>query len=337
MMPIKPWPEKLVRRYVRLGAEQLKKPQRFRWVVSRFLTEQKEKTTKRLEPLLRPTLESEFKEKNPNATQEQIETAVRHGLVDAAKQENEEKVTFMAHAYKHAREEIEGKVRLKALPGVDRALQHLKQQGFRIVLLTKTKRGKIQKNLRRMRLIKHFDMVIGERVVKKGRRATPQFLHRALNSVMQSKGLSELKPEHAMYVGDTQFDVEAGQKAGMHTAGVLSGLGDEHVLKRVNPTFLSKDLRSLAKDLEQKPVSGLRVLFLDYGGVVANAKPVIRKATERALRAGGIHPTVARAVAAVTPPVRALRAFTGHEPVFKLLYALARHTEERSGLKRVER
>lgn len=54
-----------------------------------------------------------------------------------------------------------------------------------------------------------------------------------------------VSPQHCIYIGDSHVDIQAGQKAGMMTAGVLTGLHDRETLARENPTLIVDSVAQL--------------------------------------------------------------------------------------------
>lgn len=57
--------------------------------------------------------------------------------------------------------------------------------------------------------------------------------------------VANLHPEHCLWVGDTEFDVEAAQALGCLVCAITSGERTESYLASLSPDFLSRDLRSI--------------------------------------------------------------------------------------------
>jgi pyrophosphatase PpaX len=53
------------------------------------------------------------------------------------------------------------------------------------------------------------------------------------------------KPEHTLMVGDSEYDILAGQRAGVDTAGVAWSLKGEAHLQTFNPTYMLRDIRDI--------------------------------------------------------------------------------------------
>ncbi|RXT04023.1 pyrophosphatase PpaX [Ammoniphilus sp. CFH 90114] len=52
-------------------------------------------------------------------------------------------------------------------------------------------------------------------------------------------------PETTLMVGDTQFDIQAGHNAGVHSAGVAWSLKGAEFLQQFNPEYILQDMRDL--------------------------------------------------------------------------------------------
>ena len=62
----------------------------------------------------------------------------------------------------------------------------------------------------------------------------------------------DVKPGHAITIGDTPLDIRAGKAAGTLTIGVLSGLGTQAQLEAEAPTAIIKDISQLLPLLNLK-------------------------------------------------------------------------------------
>lgn len=63
------------------------------------------------------------------------------------------------------------------------------------------------------------------------------------------KALKKLgvRPEEALFVGDHPYDIIAGKRAGVTPAGVLTGYGDRHSLKRAGARLIFKDMSEVLR------------------------------------------------------------------------------------------
>ena len=101
-------------------------------------------------------------------------------------------------------------------PAVEETLQSLRAQGLRLGIVTG---GESLGLLSELQL---FDSVVTVHDVKK-RKPDPEGLLRCLDEL-------NVKPERALYVGDTEIDVSAAHAAGMPAVGVLSGAATSAIL-----------------------------------------------------------------------------------------------------------
>jgi len=56
---------------------------------------------------------------------------------------------------------------------------------------------------------------------------------------------AEVKPEEAVYIGDSALDIETGRNAGMKAIAVTYGFGKRAELEKSNPDYLLEDLGAL--------------------------------------------------------------------------------------------
>ena len=65
-----------------------------------------------------------------------------------------------------------------------------------------------------------------------------------IEKVMQELGF---KPEETMFVGDMVHDINAGKKAGVKTAAILTGYDSKEKLEKANPLFILNTLEDIKK------------------------------------------------------------------------------------------
>ena len=65
--------------------------------------------------------------------------------------------------------------------------------------------------------------------------------------VLQTLESFNCKPEDALVVGDTWYDIEMGRRAGVRTCGVTYGNGSREELMRAGADFLVDDFGELMK------------------------------------------------------------------------------------------
>jgi HAD superfamily hydrolase (TIGR01509 family) len=82
-----------------------------------------------------------------------------------------------------------------------------------------------------------FDAIIGREDVKR-RKPHPEVVLRCLETL-------GINPDEAVYVGDSMVDIQAGNAAGLHTVGVLTGTSTREVLAEVSPDYILEDASKL--------------------------------------------------------------------------------------------
>lgn len=124
-------------------------------------------------------------------------------------------------------------------PGARELLHGLKAQGVKTAIVS-TKRGDtIEIVLNRLGLAETVDLVVGSADVTR-HKPDPEGLLLALNQL-------EVRPEHALFCGDTVMDAGAAQNAGTHFAAVLGGTTPAEAFARFHPDHISPDLWDLVR------------------------------------------------------------------------------------------
>lgn len=62
--------------------------------------------------------------------------------------------------------------------------------------------------------------------------------------------LAKFQPQETLFVGDMVHDIEAGKKAGVLTAGILTGYQSRKILSQANPDFIFPKLHSILKVID---------------------------------------------------------------------------------------
>ena len=128
------------------------------------------------------------------------------------------------------------------LPGAEELLRGLKRAGVKTAIVS-TKRGDtIEIILERLGLADAVDLVVGSADVKR-HKPDPEGLLLALDRL-------GIRPEDALFCGDTVLDAGAAQNAGTHFAAVLGGTTPKEAFDRFPAEYISPDLWDLARWLE---------------------------------------------------------------------------------------
>jgi HAD superfamily hydrolase (TIGR01509 family) len=96
-------------------------------------------------------------------------------------------------------------------PMLPETLDALREDGFRLAVVTNSRRQAVEPVLRRWNLHDHFEAVITINDVSHGK-PDPEMIHHALNRL-------NLSPSHTYIMGDSRADVNAGKRAGIRTIG----------------------------------------------------------------------------------------------------------------------
>lgn len=96
-------------------------------------------------------------------------------------------------------------------PLIHETLDALRDNGFRIAIVTNSRRPAVEPALSRWKILHHFEAFVTIDDVSHGK-PDPEMIHRAINQL-------NLSPSHTYIIGDSKADVIAGQRAGIKTIG----------------------------------------------------------------------------------------------------------------------
>ena len=126
---------------------------------------------------------------------------------------------------------------VKEYDAVVSTLTQLKEQGIRLAIVSTKRRETIFKGLKLMGVTDLFEFVIGiDDVVNVKPDPEPVLL------AIEKLGVSK---EDVMMIGDNYHDIEAGQNAGVKTAGVAWSIKGEEFLKQYNPDYILQHMTDL--------------------------------------------------------------------------------------------
>ena len=125
------------------------------------------------------------------------------------------------------------------LPGGEELLRKLRERGSKVAIVS-TKRGDtIEIILERLGVADTVDLVVGSADVAR-HKPDPEGLLLAL-------GRMGVKPEDALFCGDTVLDAGAAKNAGTHFAAVLGGTTRAEEFARFYPDHIASDLWELTQ------------------------------------------------------------------------------------------
>lgn len=111
-------------------------------------------------------------------------------------------------------------------PDVLKTLDELKKRGFILTIASSRSKASLTDYITKFNLTDTISYVLGADDVKEGK-PNPE----AVNRTLKEFGI---KPENAIVVGDTIFDVQMGKNAGAMTCGVTYGNGSRESLEEAD-------------------------------------------------------------------------------------------------------
>ncbi|MHB0866832.1 MAG: HAD-IA family hydrolase [Thermoleophilia bacterium] len=141
-------------------------------------------------------------------------------------------------AFNHARHDEF----IREYPGIREVLIELKARGAKLAIVTSKSRETVDMAFRSIPIEQYFDVVITMDDTQR-HKPDPQPLLLAMQRL-------DLTTAESVYIGDSPFDMQAGQAADMATAGVAWGMFPAVRLKELEPDFF---LQTPAEILELCP------------------------------------------------------------------------------------
>jgi len=141
---------------------------------------------------------------------------------------------------------------IREYEGVEEALAGLREAGKRLALVTSKSAYTTEMAFRAVGLHRYFDVIVtADDTSEHKPKPTPILV------ALERLGVG---PETAIYVGDSPFDIEAGNAAGTATAAVTWGIFPRADLERSHPTFiLSRPQQIVALCVDGVPPASPRV------------------------------------------------------------------------------
>ena len=126
---------------------------------------------------------------------------------------------------------------IPTFPNVLETLPQLHEQGYILTIASSRSNRSLREFVNDMHLNEVIPYVLGAEDVV---RAKPH-----PDPVLQTLETFNCKPEDALVVGDTWYDIEMGRRAGVRTCGVTYGNGTREELMRAGADFLMDDFGEL--------------------------------------------------------------------------------------------
>ncbi len=132
----------------------------------------------------------------------------------------------------------------KEFDGVSKALRQLKEEGYKIAIVSTKKNHMVHKGIRLLEVGDIFDTVIGFDDVLKVK-PDPEPILLALERLNVDR-------EEALMIGDNYHDIVGGQNAGVKTAGVAWTIKGEDFLEKYNPDYMLQHISDLHAILKEE-------------------------------------------------------------------------------------
>ncbi len=126
--------------------------------------------------------------------------------------------------------------------GIPALLSQLKARGDRVILATSKPEVYARRILDHFDLTKYFDFICGANLAETDRVEKDQVLLYALET-------SGADPKASYMIGDRKYDVEAGNKLGLYTVGVLYGYGSREELEAAGADMICETTKQLKEVL----------------------------------------------------------------------------------------
>jgi len=170
-----------------------------------------------------------------NFTREELLANVGQPLPRQMEILDAEKAELLLEAYRAHHEEHHDAL-IGEFPGVDEALYRLRTAGVRIVVVTSKRRRSVEMALEKF---PGLDLVVDLFVTMEDtteHKPHPEPLLKGLELA------GDVPKDKAVYVGDSPFDVQAAQAAGLSSVAVSWGAFSEDTLREAEPDHLVPDI-----------------------------------------------------------------------------------------------
>jgi HAD superfamily hydrolase (TIGR01509 family) len=138
--------------------------------------------------------------------------------------------------------------RVRPFPRVRELFERLKADGLQIALASSAKEEELEQHKKSLRVEDLLEAATSADDAERSK-PHPDIFQAAL------AGLNGVRPEEAVVVGDTPYDVEAAAKAGMRTVGLLSGGFAEEALRGAGAVAIYRDVSDLLDHYAESPLA----------------------------------------------------------------------------------
>lgn len=141
----------------------------------------------------------------------------------------------------------ESEQHIKGFPYMKECLSALKQQGKKIAIVTSKKTDAAIRNVQQLGISDYVDFLVGaDQVIQP--KPNPECVKVALDFF----GIKQDNYKRVIMIGDTTFDIQAGQSANVKTCAVTWGSHSKELLAECNPDYITDDFYNLLDIVSKK-------------------------------------------------------------------------------------
>ena len=155
-------------------------------------------------------------------------------------QGDEERAVELVQIYRDHNDDVHD-ARIKAFADTKAALERFQAAGLRMGVVTSKRHAMAVRGLEMSGIADYFQFVIGHDDWPEHKPAPGPVLHGC--------DLLQLPPEQCLYIGDSPFDIQAGNAAGCTTVAALWGMFPREVLQADHPDMECASLMQLAREI----------------------------------------------------------------------------------------
>ncbi|MEM1251325.1 MAG: HAD hydrolase-like protein [Cyanobacteria bacterium P01_H01_bin.21] len=137
-------------------------------------------------------------------------------------------------------------------PGADAAIHQLKRMDLRLVLVTLRHPRQVQAFLQANDLSQHIDEIFGASDINAAHLNRAEQKVALLERAIATQNSQGYQTHPTCMIGDTEADIIAGQRAGIATVALTSGIRSQEYLKRYQPTSIEPNL---LKAVQSRPMT----------------------------------------------------------------------------------
>lgn len=188
--------------------------------------------------LINASFEHTFKQYNYSFTREEIIGFNGPPLVETFNTIDPDRAELMIDTYREHNHAIHDKY-VKLFPNVIETIETLKDNQINIGIVTAKMRAGVDIGLKLTGLDRYFETIV----------TVDDVVHPKPHPESVIRAMKELKgePSTTLMVGDNYHDIQAGQNAGVMTAGVAWSLKGKDFLASYEPTYILDDMKDLLK------------------------------------------------------------------------------------------